>query len=253
MAEAYAAIEGMLAAFDKFNIGSEDLEEGDAEVGILIPRTFVKSHFGRLGAEFKELDKIFRVFPELVTGTRPPFIVKTISTTDPIVVLTAACGVAACIAKTISWVLDSYAKVLDIRLMRQQLVALDMPDDVMQRINEEADSRMDNNIDVMVDRLLDEYPVKDKGRKNELRTELRQSLKKIAGRIDRGFNIEVRVNPEALPEIDEDAEEAEDEETAQKRQDYEVIQSTARVLQYRKIEGEPILSLPEPEDDDDEQ
>ena len=247
MAEAHAAMEGMLGAFDKLNVGSEDLEEGDAEISILIPREFVKSHFGRLGGEFKELDKIFRVFPEVVTGKRPPFVVKTISTTDPVVVLAVGYVVANCVSKAITWLLTSYEKVLNIRLMQVKLAELEMPDDVVQGVNKEADTRMDKDIDALSDKLLDDYQVEDEGRKNELRIELRMSLKKIAGRIDRGFNIEVRVKPEELPEPEKD----EDAKITEKREMYQAIQNSAKRLQYRKLEGEPILTLPEPDHDDE--
>jgi hypothetical protein len=244
------ALDQLLHGFQHFRIAAEDLQPGQCELSILVPRSFVKNRFGRLGREFRELDKTFRVFSELVTGTRPAFEIRTISTTDPVVVLLVVTPVGACIAKTISWLLESYERILNIRLMHRELSVLDMPDDIIRRVDEEADTRIDRDIDGMVDRLLDEYESSDEGRRNELRTELRQSLKKIVARIDRGFNIEIRVKPEELPPPPED--EAEDEETIRKREEYDVIQSTAKRLQYRKLEGEPILRLPELQENDDE-
>ena len=69
---------------------------------------------------------------------------------------------------------------------------------------------------------------------------MRFALKKIANRVDRGFNIEIRVEPVQK--------ESEDETDTAKTESHEYIQailSAAKELQFIKESGGPILSLPE--------
>ena len=68
-------------------------------------------------------------------------------------------------------------------------------------------------------------------------------MEKIANRIDRGFNIEVRVEPAS--QRDGDISTAEDIRYA------EIIESAAPTLQFLKREGIPILSLPEAQGETD--
>jgi hypothetical protein len=86
--------------------------------------------------------------------------------------------------------------------------------------------------------LIKEFCVKaDKERKNELRIEVRRSLRGIAERIDRGFHIEVTAElPDGLPE-----EEAPEE--AEKCAAYVRIQNAAEGMRFIKLEGDPILKL----------
>ncbi len=60
----------------------------------------------------------------------------------------------------------------------------------------------------------------------------------MANRVDRGFNIEIRVEP-ILVEKDEDQQENETIE------DIQIILDAMDGLEFMKLEGEPILHLPE--------
>ena len=64
------------------------------------------------------------------------------------------------------------------------------------------------------------------------------SLNKIANRIDRGFNFEVRIEPPDKP-----LENAKQEKELQKA--VGTIQGASENMQYMKLEGPPILALPE--------
>lgn len=81
------------------------------------------------------------------------------------------------------------------------------------------------------------YKKEDKGRKNELTKSVRISLNKIANRIDNGFNIEVRAAPATKPD------EIENNPILLKA--IETIQAATSNMQFLKLEGNPILRLPE--------
>jgi hypothetical protein len=84
------------------------------------------------------------------------------------------------------------------------------------------------------------HPGKDGHRKNELTNAIRISLNKVANRIDRGYNIEIRVQP--LKETAQDSQE--EKKTAQQ---VKVIQAASKNMQFMKLEGAAILQLPEAE------
>jgi hypothetical protein len=115
-------------------------------------------------------------------------------------------------------------------------------------IEDHANSLMESGIEDLVKQLLkDFYEKSDNGRKNELIIELRFALTKIANRIDRGFNIDVRMEqPEedSTQETDETAD-VKDQVRAKLANNYSVIQSASENLQFLKLQGESVLSLPE--------
>ncbi len=82
------------------------------------------------------------------------------------------------------------------------------------------------------------YQGEDKSRKHELVNATRISLNRLANRIDRGFNIEVRMEP--VKKADQKEEGSKD--LAEKIQ---VIQEASRNMHFMKLEGAPILQLPE--------
>ncbi len=69
---------------------------------------------------------------------------------------------------------------------------------------------------------------------------VRISLRKIANRIDKGFNIEVRVEP-----FGENNENELSEQNNTKIHYIEKIIEASESFQFLKMEGEPILLLPE--------
>ena len=57
-----------------FNVGAEELDEGEFEIDILVPRQAVRSELGALGAELQRLQEVLLPFVEL---GRTPLVVAT--------------------------------------------------------------------------------------------------------------------------------------------------------------------------------
>ena len=239
------AVTNLNAAFDKLHIGEEVLNPGQCEVGVLIPRQFVKNRLDQLGREFKELDDIFEPFAELATGTREGFPIKAIASSDFGLFLDALPQVAACIADGIQRILTLYKQYLEIRKIRNDLLNQKVPDAATSQLTEYLDGVIASEIPKIADEMVLEYRQSDdEGRTNELKIAMKHSLHKIAIRIDRGFNISITANPP--PESD--AGEANDPAKVAERQAYERIQAAQESLKFIKTEGEPLLKLP-PVDD----
>ena len=236
------AIDEIRSAFSNLDIGAEELEPGAAELGVLIPRDFVENKLEGFAEELEKLDGIFAVFAEVATGSRPGFVIRSISSSDLSVFLGLSTSVAACVAVAVERIVALYKQLLEIRKLHGELQDQSVPEKNLKGIEEYANSFMDKNIDEVATSLLNDfYKHTDGARKNELKIELRYSLRKIANRIDQGFNLEVRVAPPTQEGADSSAEED--------AQYVEMIVSATPTLQFLKREGKPILSLPdEPEE-----
>ena len=237
------AFDQLLTSFRVLKIGKEDLAPGECELGVLVPRAFVDNRLDRFADELEELDRIFGVFAELSTGSRPSFPIKTISSTDLSVFLEVGSAVGACVATAVERIIALYKTLLEVRKLQGELVKQGVDKKNLEGLETHANGIMDVGIDKLVNELLSEFKGKvDTGRKNELSVELKYSLKKIANRIDRGFNIEVRME-EPIQPADADAHVTADVKALV--QSHETIRAASETLQFLKLEGEPILRLAE--------
>lgn len=244
-----AALTQLLAGLAHFELGSEDLDPGQAELGVLIPRPAVRDELELLGSEFVELQRLLGPFLEIATGSRPPLTVRTISSSDFGVFLDIAPQAAAFVAVAVERLVALYKQLLEIRKLRQELADHGVPPERLDGIDDHANEHMATGIEAVVDELLAAREEASPGRDNELRIELKLSLNAIANRIDRGYNIDVRAEPEEHAPSDGEEEDAPGEgpdAVALRR-----IVEISPKLRFINRSGEPILSLPEPADDGD--
>jgi hypothetical protein len=233
------SLDKILGAFKVFKIGDEKLEPGECEIGMLIPRAAVNNQLVEFTKELDELSFVINTFSEVATGKTDDLRIKTISSTDLSVYLMAAVPFAACLSHAIERIVALYQRLLEIRKLRGELAKQGVPEKQASGIEEYANNIMKDGIEELsVEMMKTFYHGKDIGRKNELTTQTRFSLNCIANRIDRGYNIEVRV--ESLKEVAQDDNAA--KETAEKIQ---AIQAASKNMQFMKLEGNPILQLPE--------
>jgi hypothetical protein len=242
-----ASLDSLLGAFRQFHISHEELASGECEIGVLIPRSFVRNRLDEFGDELEELDRILGVFAELVEGNRPGFQVRAIASSDLSVFLAAAPGTCACIAFAIEKIISNYKSLLEIRKIQGDLKATGVPDTALAPLREHASGVMETAISALVKELFADFSrAGDKHRNNELATELRISLKKIATRVDRGFNFEVRIGE--LPAGEDENVEQGDEASRRSRA---IIRGAADTMSFLRIEGDPLLTFEEkgpPED-----
>lgn len=233
----------LTAGLKTFNIGFDELGEGECEIGILIPRVFIDNSFESLKDEIGELNFILNIFSEFFSGEKKTYELRTLSTTDPLITVGTSIVIAAGIAKCIGYVIDNYKKLLEIKELKRKLKEQDVPDGYLQGIEEHCNDYMAKKIEELTTELNKTHnAIEDKHRKNEILNGIRISLNKIANRIDRGFNFEVRVNEPESPETDDENENiGETTETAF----YNEITSASKAMQFLKAEGNPILNLPE--------
>lgn len=121
-----------------------------------------------------------------------------------------------------------------------------------QNVSETTLTSLDNDIEGIVKAAINEcaeslieqaHDSLDSGRKNELRTSLKLSLNKLANRLDRGFNLEIRFNKPEVEFNEED--ELVSEYSEEDVEIYDKIKNHCDNFNYIEACENPVLSLPE--------
>jgi len=231
------ALNQAISAFAAFNVGDETLAPGECEIGMLIPRGAVDNRMLTFAEELQEFGFILNTFSEVATDKPDDLSIITISSSDLLVYLSAAAPYAACVAVAVERVVALYKQLLEIRKLEVELENQGIPEQAREIVEQHANTHMERGIEKLSVEIVQQYHKgKDSGRKNELTNGVRISLNKIANRIDRGYNIEVRCEPVA---------DSETSENTQTREAIAAIQTASENMQFLKLDGRPILKLPE--------
>lgn len=234
------AVSKGIAAFEALSIGSEQLDSGDCELGFMIPREAIDYRLDEFADECKEFDFIFGTFSEVVTGQRDHYRISTISSSDLSVFLESLPAVAALVATAAERIVAFYKQILEVRKLRSEMLKQGVTKEEFAAIDESQNSKMGDEIDALAKEIIGQHGGQhEAGRANELENSIRISLHKLANRIDRGYHIEVRIG--ALPEPEEEGVQPDQGLQAAA----ENINKAAKALQFIRLEGEPILALPE--------
>jgi hypothetical protein len=242
------AVQKVMTSFAALNIGADTLAPGECEVGVLIPRGAVDNELGALSKELKELDWIIRTIREVATGEGGPIEIRTVSSTDFFVFLAEHPAVAASIALIVERLINGYKTILEVRKLHGELTTL-MGKKSIKEVEKFADTEMTTTIKAIVEEVIKQYPKKDTARKNELRTALEGVLRKLADRIDRGFNIEIRIEPiQQTTEPDQPADDEASKKAAELASYQQTIEAAAKAIQFSHRDGPPILHLEDAEE-----
>ncbi len=238
------AIDNVVDGFNKLKIGSDNLEQGECELGYSIPRVFVENKLSSLNKEISELNFILNNISEVVSGEKQEFEIKTISSSDFLLFVVVGLTVADVLSKAVERIINNYKTILEIKLLRNQLKEKGVPEKETKGIEEHANNSMKEEIKNIVNDIMKEYyKGNDTGRKNELSNGITIALNKLANRIDNGFNVEIRVAPLPEPTNTEDLTETE----KQKHQIIDSITSRIKTMEFINTSGDKILKLEEGE------
>jgi len=233
------ALDQARVAFQFFKIGSEKLEPGECEIGVLIPRNDAKNKLSDLAEEFNELSLILDAFTEVSASNPEELSVKTISSSDILVNLQASPLFTVCMATSVERVIAVYKQLLEIRKLRTELKKQGMTDKQTSEIEDYANNLMEAGIEKAAADVVNEFLKKeDKTRKTELMAAVKTALRRIALKIDKGFNFEVRA--EQFADGDEKS-----KQNLELKGIIKKIQDLTIKIQFIKLEGQPLLSLPD--------
>ncbi|WP_287373163.1 hypothetical protein [Prosthecochloris sp.] len=246
IASTQSNLETLVSSLEYFSVGEDELGKDECEVGVVIPRKYVKGNLKEFGSELVELEKTLLVFSELATGQREPLEIRQISSSELSIFLDYLPEIGLCIAVSIERIVALYKQVLEIKKLKKELVKQKVPERHLKGIEEHAASLVAPEIKVLAKELIENYGDHlEQGRKKEVLTELQFSLNKLANRIDRGFNIELRVS---TTESDEKKNEKSQSNSSVKKR----IMKSAAKIEYLDQINEPVLYLPEKNEESDE-
>jgi hypothetical protein len=228
------ATKGLVA----LKIGAEDLAPGECEVGVAIPREAIDNEFKTFADELEKFEFIFSTFLELSTGHRDPLPIRTLSSSAFMVYVGMAQTAAAAFAYAAERITLAYKNLMEARQIKASLEKINTPAEAIEQVERHVNGMMGAAVETIALEVEQKYlGVTDAGRRAELKTSLRVSLNRLANRIDRGYNLDVRIGPPTAEEqTDIDLEAAR-----------ETIQSASVSLQFMRLEGPPILMLAEDE------
>lgn len=219
----------------RLGVSVDPLEPGEAEVGFQLPRDLFENELAGLIDELRVLRRVIRVFSELATGSAEPIEVAEISTTDPTFFFALKAVTVGMIGTAISWALDQWKKIEEIRKLRAETAKLTeafSPEDIKQMFDDRIEQAIKKAIEEHVNELVP-LPAGHAGRKNEQRTDLTWALEAILSRVERGMTVEVRMLPP--PEDGPGAEDA--------HKTYEDIRQVQEQLIFPAPTGKPVLAL----------
>lgn len=245
------SINNLINAFKYFEFEAEALEAGQYEISVSIPREAIHNELGRLGKELSRLERIFGVFTEITTGSRAPFQLRALSTTDPTVFLDSIPAVAAAFSIALERCVALYNGGLKIIISHKELRDNGVPIDKLSGLKERISTTILEGLNEIALEIENEHFVNvPVTRTTELSKELREALKDIAARLDEGYGFDVR--GETTEEASDSTPENAEGEHQEKRLDinYQIVSEARRKIRRFKPQPEAILGLPKPSNDD---
>jgi len=166
-----------------FEVGPDELDPGEFEITVAIPGKAVNCELGSFGRETIKIDKIMGVFSEIATGSRESFKIRAISSSDLTVFLDSLPAVAALVAASLERIATLYERVLSIIKLHREMKQKDLPADVLDPMKSHIDQAVKKGLEEIAVKLEEEHFSKmEKGRKQEIRKEIRHALEDLAAR-----------------------------------------------------------------------
>ena len=219
------------------SIGIEayQLEPGNAEIGLLLPRDLFHNELSGLVKELHTLNRIIRAFSEIAVGKAEPVEIRQISTSDPVFFFGLDPATIALLGAAITWAINSWKSVEEIRKVRAETQKI--KSFTPEEIEEIFGKKIQEEIAIAVEQKVDELiPLADgAGRWNEQRNDMKWALESILSRVERGMTVEIRFLP---PPASKEGEESHKPET------FDTLGKIAPQLRFPASDPIPVLALP---------
>ena len=229
------AFEQTKSGLEYLRFKAETLSAGEAEVGFGIPRVLFSGKLPALLQELHNLNRVVKLFQESSGDSNEDVDLNTISASDPIIVLGAGIFTIRLLARTITWVLNTYTSILQIKKMKNE-AADDLGfDEVQLAVFEEAIAeKIDAGIEARLTEIFGDGEIG--GRTAELRNGMAWAHQYLLAQIERGMKIEVSfVAPPTGTE-----------ETPEQREAFDDLGGIVDSLEFPTVSGAPVTQIPPP-------
>lgn len=199
----FKTVAALDTAFTNLQVEYDDLEPGEAEVGLIIPKNDNASTLQDLAKEFKEWHIALMPIVEVFDPEASPLQIKVCSTTDWTLYLAATPAILTGVSYCLKRVNEILREALEMRNLLEQLVKRNASPAAVEQLEEENNKKLEVDLKKFAEEVVDErLRNAEEGRKNELKIHLAISLKTLAHKVTTGAKVEVRL----LPPIIEEAE-----------------------------------------------
>ena len=243
-------LNNLINAFNQFEIGAEELEPGEGEIGILIPREMADG-LDVFGKHVRAIDREFKTLSELATGSADNFEIRTISSSDFTILVAAIPEVVNVVSYIVTALRFSFEKLVEFRELKEKMGAINVPSKTsVESLDQDESDHMANEISTLLDQVKGIYrEVQQAGRGGDFHVALESTVKSIASRIERQYTFSFRIEP---PEVESDKEPSE-EALRQSEMANNVAEMNRRLQQAKALPpGRPILPIGWLSEDDDD-
>lgn len=203
-AKFYQSITSIDNAFTHLRVEYEDLNHGEGELGILIPREENSSSLKNLSKEFNEWSNALSALTELFDPDAGPLQIRTCATTDWMIYLAATYGVLAGVSECLKKINEILRELVETRKLIEQLKGKNSNAEAIKLLDEENKNQLSTDIRKLAEDLVDQnYKGNDDARKHELKNAVDSALTQIAKKITKGARIEMKFLAHERPETKE--------------------------------------------------
>lgn len=194
--EFYKNLYAMSKIFEKLGIEYDDIEQGSAEIGLLLPKSDSNSSLLAFSKELKDWDKILSPINRVFGNDATPLRIRNCATTDWTIFLFASAGTAYGVYLCLSNVNKILAEAIKTKHLLTQLFSKNFSEEIKENLKNELDTGVKDDLRNEAEKLVDDnYKGSDSGEKNELKTNLSQALTMLSIKISSGAKVEVKMIP----------------------------------------------------------
>lgn len=186
-------------SFTKLRVEYDELNDGESEIGLLIPRDENASSLKDLSKEFNQWHNALAPIVELFDPDAAPLQIKICATTDWMIYLASTPPVLWGLSKCIKGVNGILRELIETRELIEQLIKKNRSPEAIEALQKEQAEMASTELRRLAEKTVEEhYKGDDAGRKNELKNALAQSLTTVADKVTSGAKIEVRMLPPSV-------------------------------------------------------
>lgn len=228
------------SSFDRLGLKPYEVDTDNPEVGFEIPRDIFGNTLIGLQKELRQLYVIIKTFQKATNSPTEPIELKTLSTSDPLIMLAIGYLALKEIGKGVTWALNTINTVNQIRDASSKTIAIDaIPENEVQEFfKPHVEKAINKAIQEKKAELLEAV---DTEQHRELSSELETALRLLYARIERGMKVELRVELPPPPPEGEDGEV--DDPHADIRGLANEILAIQKDIEFRELGHAPMLAL----------
>ena len=241
--ETHTHTQQVVGAFQFFNIEKDDLEQGQCEICIAIPKNH-KNKLDELGNEMRQLNIDFRPLAALLNQTSDEFKVRSLSSSDLTVFIETGAPLCLAIFKLIKVSVTIYKELLEAKDIQSKIAKTDAFDNAVVKIaarsvKAKSESLIKEHTKTLIQEIRTELnlgSLATKGKETkELETEIERSIRNTTKRLDKGIRFNVRGELHIIPSEesdDNDAQQIDEEKTSDNNYIQKIIDDRELLLEF---------------------